>query len=81
MFNETAQNISFALGKQLVGTSRVLLLDFLLELFALALVVRARDDLIVNPGNDLLDHRIGIQGGGQKGEANTADKNSLLHGS
>ena len=66
MIDQIAQNVALLFGKNAVRIGGILLLDFLLELVALADVFRARDDLVVDPADDLFDHGIGGQKSGKQ---------------
>src|SRR5208282_2598205 len=56
---EGADVVLLARGVGGVGIFGVLLLDFVSELVFAALILGARDDLIVDAGNDLFDHLTG----------------------
>jgi hypothetical protein len=53
------------LSDDLVDIRRILLLRFLFQLVFAAQVLGARNDLIVDAGYNLLDHRVGGQKGGR----------------
>ena len=70
LVDQIAQNVLVLFGDDLVGIRRVLLLRFLFQLVLAAQVLGARNDLIINAGYNLLDHRVGGQNGRQGGKAN-----------
>ena len=70
LVDQVAQNVFVPLGDDLVGIRRVLLLRFLFQLFFAAQVFGARNNLIINAGYNLLDHRVGGQKRRQGGNTN-----------
>src|SRR2546425_11941365 len=58
LIDQVAQHVFILFSDNLVGVSRILLLRFLAQLLLAALELRARDDLVVDAGDDLLDDRI-----------------------
>ena len=63
LVDEVAKDILLLVGIDLVGAVGILLLGFVAELVLTAGVLGAGDDLVVDAGNDLLDHLSGRKGG------------------
>ena len=66
LVDQVAENVALLFRDDPVGARWVLLLRFLLELVATAGVFRARNDLVINAGNNLFDYGIGRQDGRQQ---------------
>jgi hypothetical protein len=61
LIDEIAQHVLLVLGETRVGLGAKLLLQLVQQLVTAALEFRAGDDVVVNAGDDLFDHRIGSQ--------------------
>src|ERR1700692_2544109 len=58
LVNQVPQNVALPFRKSAVGRGRVLLLNLLLELVAAPHVLRARNDLVIDAGNNIIEHGI-----------------------
>src|SRR5207244_8630388 len=58
LIDQVSQHVFILFSDNLVGVSMILLLRFLAQLLLAALELRARDDLVVDAGDNLLDDRV-----------------------
>ncbi len=66
-------------AKYAVRIGRVLLLDILLQLIAAAGVLGSGNDLVIDAGDNLFDHRIGRNNRGQQQAANNHRQQGELY--
>src|ERR1700722_4382600 len=79
LVDQIAEDVFFAIAEDLTGVRWVLLLDFVLELIFAALVLGARNDLVINSRDNLFDNLSASKSGQAHRNGENQGKSLHLH--